>query len=351
MKNRIDFCFLGLIFLAVVYITACSGDDTGIEVLFEPEVEVTQKPEPVEEVIPEPVVETVYVPTLESWGIEDGQVEIINGNCNLPIFKKAPFPHDAETYKIKSESGAMGGPECRDSDPEGSIVDLDCVRPNFLGPDVKVCEGYDMEIVDRCYWEEDNGVIDECRIVYYDLGVTSGYTNFYDDVFRQSISYIDTRGNERDYPKTRSFIMVQTHNGGSLASPSGDYSEGRLYGKYNPDSGEYKDRKALWDACEVGTDPEKGSGKGDNRNGIKGDWQAIKRNGYTEVCIRLDTLPGAVKCFVDDPDNERVKLYTRGNSPKIVVDADEMDDRYLAVPGTIFGNFEFNKLCELFDEG
>ena len=343
--------------LVVIGMAACGGDDTGVEVIPEPEVEVTPEPEMMEpELIPisDPVVETVYVPTLESWGIEDGELEIVNGNCNLPIFRKVAFPHDVETYKIKSESGSImgGGPECRDSDPEASRVDLDCYRPNFLGPDVKVCEGYDMEIVDRCYWEEDNGVIDECRIVYEDIGVTAGYTNFYDDVFRQSISYIDTRGNERVNYQTRSFIMVRTRNGGSLASPSGDVGAGKLYGKYNPDSEEYMDRKSLWEACGVGTDPEKGSAKGDKRNGINGDWQTRKINGYTTVCIRLDTLPGAVKCFVDEPDNEHVKLYTMGNSPKIVVDTDEMyHDRYLAIPGTIFGNFQANNLCELFDEG
>ena len=340
--------------LVVIGMAACGGDDTGVEVIPEPEVEVTPEPEMMEpELIPisDPVVETVYVPTLESWGIEDGELEIVNGNCNLPIFRKVAFPHDVETYKITSESGAMGGPECRDGDPERSVVDIDCAIPNFLGPTIKYCEGDNMDVVDRCFWEEENGIIDECVIIDYEIGVTEGYTNFYDDVFRQSISYIDTRGNERVNYQTRSFIMVRTRNGGSLASPSGDVGAGKLYGKYNPDSEEYEGRKALWDACGVGTDPEIGSAKGDKRNGINGDWQTRKINGYVEVCIRLDTLPGAVKCFVDEPDNEHVKLYTRGNSPKIVVDADEMDDRYLAVPGTIFGNFEFNKLCELFDEG
>ena len=83
-----------VLLLVVIGMAACSGDDTGIEVILEPEIEVTPEPEPVEEVIPEPVVEIVYVPTLESWGIEDGELEIVNGNCNLPIFRKVAFPHD-----------------------------------------------------------------------------------------------------------------------------------------------------------------------------------------------------------------------------------------------------------------
>ena len=329
---------------------ACSGDDTGIEVILEPEMEVIPEPEPMEEVIPEPelepVVETIDVPTLESWGIEDGLLEIVDGNCNLPILRKVAFPHDVktDTYKITSESGALGGPVCRDSDPEESVVDLNegCITIPSLGYILVQCH-----TEDECKWEEENRPnIDECQVSDHDFGEGTGYTNFYDDVFRRSTFYINTRGYERNYLPPLSFIMVQTRNGGSLSRPSGDAGAGKLYGKYNPDSGEYKDRKALWDACGVGTDPEIGSAKGDKRNGINGEWQAIKRNGYTEVCVRLDTLPGAIKCFVDDPDGPYIELYTKGNSSKRV-DTDEIS----GIPGTIFGNFQANNLCELFDEG
>ena len=357
MKNRIDFCFLGLIFLAVVYITACSGDDTGVEVMFDPEVEVTQGLEPVEEVTPELIVETVDVPTLESWGIEDGELEIVNGNCNLPIFKKAPFPRAPAMEEIRAESGAVlgGGPECRDNDPEGSFIDVNCVRDH----DIKNGNFYVCINQEDCdFVVENNDRIDYCKVQPGDpFNVPSGKTNIYDDLFKRSGFYLNTRGEEQIFYGRRSFIMVKTHRGGSLRNPSGDAGAGKLYGKYNPDSGEYKDRKRLWDECGIGTDPQIGSEKESDwkENGINGEWQARKRDdGFgLEICIRLDTLPGAVKCFVDDPSGPYVELHTRDNSPKIVVDTNEMDERSTSLTLSIFGNSDFrrNKLCELFDEG
>ena len=130
---------LVLLLVGIGMVSACSGDDTGIEVILEPEAEVTPKPElmpepePVEEVIPEPDVETIYVPTLESWGIEDGLLEIVNGNCNLPIFRKTPFPYVHTMEEIPGQLGSAGGPECRDDDKEGSLIKVACVVDTNLG--------------------------------------------------------------------------------------------------------------------------------------------------------------------------------------------------------------------------
>ena len=339
MGTRI-FCFLSLILFVIIGTAACSGDDTGVEVMFDPEIEVTPEPEPVEEVIPEPVVETVDVPTLESWGIEDGSLEIVNGNCNLPIFKRAPFPHNVVMKKIRSEQGAVGGggPECRDDDNEGSLIELNCVVDRTFNGTFYYCkEGNE----DHCYErEETDNEIDQCRIIPSDsnLTVKSGFSNFYDDLFKKSTFYIDTRGKEKHHFGKRSFIMAKTH-----ISSSGNAIAGKLYGEYNPDSREYKDRKELWDVCGVGTKPPD----------IRGEWQAVKRNDYIEVCIRLDTLPGSVKCFVDNPDGPFVELHKNGRFDRIVVDTNEMDDRSTSLTLSIFSTSDFrrNQLCELFDEG
>ena len=360
--------------LVVIGMAACSGDDTGVEVMFEPEIEVTPEPKPVEEVIPEPVVETVDVPTLESWGIEDGELEIVNGNCNLPIFKKAPFPFSESMEEIRAEQGAVlgGGPECRDDDDEGSRIKVACVvYTNLAGTFVSCVDGHPDYVNDPVLNEIDvpqlcedkaEEVDGECVLTYYDSNnprplpiEDSGRTNFYYNLFKRSIYYINTRGEERIYIHgRRSFIMVKTHREGSLRDTYAGAVAGKLYGNYNPNSQEYDDRKRLWDECGVGTDPQIGSEKEDGREiGINGEWQATKRNGYIEVCIRLDTLPGAVKCFVDNPDGAFVELHTRDNSPKIVVDTDEMDERFTGLTISLFGNNDFrrSKLCELFDEG
>lgn len=75
----------------MICMVACNSD-TEIEVIPEPETvqEPIQEPEPMEE--PEPVIETIYLPTLESWGIQDGELEIVNGNCDPAIFRGASFP-------------------------------------------------------------------------------------------------------------------------------------------------------------------------------------------------------------------------------------------------------------------
>ena len=116
-------------------------------------------------------------------------------------------------------------------------------------------------------------------------------------------------------------------------------------GRYNPDSQEYMDRKALWEACGVGTDPQIGSEKEDGRtdNGINGEWQETRtvtmnrgsEETRVEICLRLDTLPGAVKCLVTGPE-EKVVLHTFDGEEELDVEIREKSH---------------HKLCALFDEG
>ncbi len=175
--------------------TACSGGDTEIEVIQEPETvqEPIQEPEPTEEapLIPEPVVETGYLPTLESWGIEDGELEIVNGNCNLPIFRKVPFPSTVPLERIRNWMPIIGGgPYCLDDDDEGSTIET----PHGTKP--------------------------------------SGLGNFYDNVFsRKSGWYFNDRGEVRLHGNSRSFIMVTTHIN---ARGGGDVrvAKGKLFGAY-----------------------------------------------------------------------------------------------------------------------
>ena len=308
-----------ILLLVVIGMAACSGDDTGVEVILEPEVEVTPEPEPVEEVIPEPEPEPDlrHFGTLESWGAEDGFINVAKdnaGNCVDPLLlipDEDPFSF-GDMKKITTAASNVRGPQCRDDDDEGSLIDENCVvNAITLGPTILYCkEGYDD---DYCYERaRTDEAIDECRIIPQDtsLIVKTGFTNFYSNLFKKSWFYINTRGGERAYIHgKRSFIMVQTH-----IEYSG-YQEvnavaGKLYGKYNPDSEEYKDRKKLWEVCGVGTDPQIGSEKEDDwrENGINGEW----REEDGRVCVILDTLPGA-----------------------------DLDENCVSV----------NKLCELFDEG
>ena len=124
---------------------------------------------------------------------------------------------------------------------------------------------------------------------------------------KRSIYYINTRGEVEVYIYgRRSFIMVQTHieySGYQEVNAVG----GKLYGNYNPNSQEYGDRKRLWDECGVGTDPQIGSEKEDGREiGINGKWRA--EGG--EVCVILDTLPGADEKCVSE--NKLCELFDEG---------------------------------------
>ncbi len=253
------------LFLLLIFMVACSGGDTEIEVIPESETvqEPIQEPEPIEEAPPrpEPVVEIIYVPTLESWGIEDGLLEIVDGNCNLPIFKKAGFPNtNVSMEEIQSEHVPVlgGGPYCLDDDLEGSRVDVFCVhdhninqgriyvcRPDYEAHCRETAERYDY--IDACVIQEAPG--DDPNEPW---NVSSGHTNFHDNVFRRSGWYLNDRGRVKLNRNTRSFMMVKTH-----INAGGDVrvAKGKLYGAYNPCSREYKDRKALYEACGGSSEP------------------------------------------------------------------------------------------------
>ena len=298
-----------VLLLVVIGMAACSGDDTGVEVILEPEVEVT--PEPVEEVIPEPEPELRHFGTLESWGARNGFIDVAidnAGNCVDPLLDDGDYESlFSGMDKITTAASPVRGPQCRDGDNEGSLIKVACVDETNLGGYFVYCvDGHpdyvndpvlsEIDVPQLCkdIAEEQDGT---CVLTYYDPNnprplpiIQTGYTNFYDNLFKRSIYYINTRGEVKAYIYgRRSFIMVQTH-----IEYSG-YQEvnavaGRLYGNYNPDSEEYKDRKRLWDACGVGTDPQIGSEKEDGREiGINGKWRAEDGR----VCVILDTLPGA----------------------------------------------------------
>ncbi len=339
LKNPIS------LLLIVICMAACSGDDIEVEVILEPEAvesELVEEIEPTPEPEPEPVVETVYVPTLESWGIEDGELEIVNGNCNLPIFRKIAFPNDFTRERIGASQPSRGGPECLDDDNEGSIIEVPCV-PNrdFIHGYHYICISHE-----QCdFVVENNDGIDYCKVQPGPLfTVASGRTNFYDNLFKRSTFYLDNRGRERHTNNAKSFIMAPTHIGGSLRRPSGNVA-GKLYGRYNPGSQEYEDRKALWEACGIGTDPQIGSEKEDGRtdNGINGEWQETRtvtrdrghKETRIEICLRLDTLPGAVKCLVTGFE-DKVMLHTHDGEEELDVEIREK---------------RHHKLCALFDEG
>ena len=179
--------FLGLILLVLIGIAACGGGDMEVEVVSEPEV---IEPESVEEVIPEPipepVVETVYVPTLESWGAEDGFIDVAkdnNGNCVDPLLTNtAEFPNYFTREEITTSQPAKGGPECLDDDHEGSQ------RETEFGTE------------------------------------STGRGNFYDNLFKKSTFYLDNRGRVKNTRIARSFIM-----GSPSANSNGSW--GKLYGK------------------------------------------------------------------------------------------------------------------------
>ena len=330
-------CFLSSALFLLIFITACSGDDTEVEVIPEPEVVESESVEEIQpEPKPEPVVETIYVPTLESWGIEDGELEIVNGNCNLPIFRKIAFPHDFTRERITASQPSKGGPECLDDDNEGSIIEVPCVETHdFQHGNYHIC-------ISQAHC---NGLVkyndgidyEDCKVQPGPpFIVASGRTNFYDNLFKRSTFYLDNRGRERHTNNAKSFIMAPTHIGGSLRRPSGNVA-GKLYGRYNPGSQEYEDRKALWEACGIGTDPQIGSEKEDGRtdNGINGEWQETRTVSGREICLRLDTLPGAVKCLVTGFE-DKVVLHTHDGEEELDVEIREKGH---------------HKLCALFDEG
>ena len=200
-----------ILLLVVIGMAACSGDNTGIEVISEPEIEVTPEPELVEGVIPEPEPEPDlrHFGTLESWGAENGFIDVATdkaGNCVDSLLNEKdnedPFSFDY-MEKITTASSPVGGPECRDDDNEGSLIKVACVvDTNLHGTFVHCIDGHPdyggetpvPQLCDAIAKERDG----ECILTYYDSNnpqslhiVDSGRTNFYYNLFKRSHYCLD----------------------------------------------------------------------------------------------------------------------------------------------------------------
>ena len=99
---------------------------------------------------------------------------------------------------------------------------------------------------------------------------------------------------------------------------------------------------------------EKQSPAPTNEPMILGDWQATWDNGEQEVCMRLDSMPGSVKCLVISRTDERhVELCTNDGCETIKYEADFRPNR-ITIPTLQFWGargYLYNDLCEFFEEG
>ena len=95
---------------------------------------------------------------------------------------------------------------------------------------------------------------------------------------------------------------------------------------------------------------------------ILGDWQATWNNGDQEVCIRLDSMPGSVKCLViSRTDEKHIKLCGSGGCT-VVLEEDDfipyndgiITDGRITLPELKFWGargYLYNDLCEFFEGG
>lgn len=170
---------------------------------------------------------------------------------------------------------------------------------------------------------------------------------------------------------------------------------GDLYGRFSEDSQEAMDRKQLAEDCGRSTqyvpdvvihqlsffDIEKG-------DVFEGEWQAVRTvttepvegsndmvTTELELCVKLDTMPGAVKCVVSEYDSDvdlfevgestdnevtdtshKVVLYLEGEPDSITVVSDiagEYTPNTLGLYNQIAGQPDYpraNRLCHLFDD-
>lgn len=300
--------------LILICTAACSGGDTEIEVIPEPEIvqEPIQEPEPVEEIPPEPDLE--YFGTLESWGAVNGLIDVATdngGNCIDPLLTtKAKFP------KINAEVEEFYAPTLINGDTS-------CSKKLFNN-------------IAKFDWDLDGK----------------------DEIVNPSSRIIFIKTHYSPDPEKRT-----SKNGDTEVIKS--VLGGVLYAIYNEDSNEYQDRGELYDICGVGIDP---------RDVLEGDWQAIRTvtrdNEYKETriefCLRVSTLPGAVKCFVTEYEgiNPSGKGVHGNWNDSIVLYAPykrELDTEIISNSSTGVTLFEqvasqvdfpnSDRLCSLFDEG
>lgn len=328
-----------MLLLVIIGMASCSGDDTGIEVI--PEQEIVE-PETVEEVVPEPepepVVETVYVPTLESLADIDfdrfdflkswADIDVANGEqiaCNDRVFTEMGLSDlqvtDWDTPNpITTEWKVIGGPTCE----RGEFYPIDTTAD---GGNIKI-----------------------------DLVMPYPY---------------NSEGNLRTHVGPESFFFVKNRVAGQRTRTVGEDTiteravGGDVYGRFDPESQEAKGRKQLARACgrSYDSDPD-----GDF---FQGEWQAVSTvtkntetaNTVLELCVKLDDMPGAVKCvvseyeggksiFEDDAVSNTVVLYIGEDDPVIVVEDDEFNTGDSPLKYSLFNNGDYvnrDKLCNLFD--
>ena len=181
----------------------------------------------------------------------------------------------------------------------------------------------------------------------------------------------DIDGSDEIVHPSASLVMIKTFVGGSrfnrepVPRTTTSVIGGKVYGEFNFTGGskEVDDRDRLYRNCRVGTDP---------RDGLKGDWQAIKKvttsinnekNTVIEVCFRFDSLPGAVKCFVTKYEGTDPNVNDTVEDSVVLYAPDEtkLDVEIISVSATAMTLFDEqnrqsdfpnrDRLCNLFDEG
>ena len=294
---------LGMLFV-LIGIASCSSDDT--------EIEATPEPKPVEQMeaepdpIPLPEPDYEYFQVLESWGAEDGLINVAKdnaGNCvDSLVANKAPFPV----------------PVSRNITTEWPYMEVECNPDLFVTPAT-----FELEL------NRGRGTIS--RVVSYRFGTT------WDGTRENGSPVVD---------RTSGIVFVK-----SKVAPN--VIGGYIYAEFNEDRNEYRDRKRLNEHC--GPKP---------LQGVIGDWQAIKTGRQFRFCVRLDSLPGSVKCVLTDHDGygvfadtlNSIKLYRNGR----FVDLDPALEGFTSrSPGALwlFGGQNHtdyqgaDRLCYLFDEG
>lgn len=298
MRNRIL-----VVLFVVLGMTSCSGDDTEVEVI--PEQKVVE-PEPSEEVMPEPEPtpepDYKHFPVLKSWGSEDGLINVAKdnaGNCiDSLISRKAAFP----------------APVSRNITTEWPYMKVECNPNLFVTPGILALD--------------------------LNKGSISRVTGF---------STLMERNNAGEWVGGRNSGIVFVKNKVSSRSSSPAVG-GYVYAYFHEDSNEYRDRDRLNDYC--GEKP---------LEGVIGDWQATKTESQFRFCVRLDSLPGSVKCVLTDHNGHgvfgdstnSVKLYRDGRFVDLDPPLEGFTSRS-AVGLSLFSNGDYqgaDRLCYLFDEG
>ena len=301
-----------VLLLVLIAITACGGSDTEVEVIPEPEV---VEPESVEEVIPEPTPEPMPDPEpepevnevgpfdfLETWADKDVE-ELIK--CDDTVFSDAGF----SDFKVTSWSNLSTG-----SWPivGSASCDYDKFYPKFefaIPGDVN--SGYRFRVNFRFYFP---------NMANGNKGLYEGDGGFFlvkNKTAKRTTGIVD---------------------GNTVAEQA---VGGDLYGRFAKDNEEAEDRKTVSEVCKISPhvpdavalqpsyfDVEEG-------DVFAGEWRAVKtvtttapdEDGETEtttvleLCVKLNTMPGAVKCLVSEYEGE-VAMYGVGADPSDNVTGD-----------------------------